>query len=111
MDIGKLRDRISIEQKQVARDPVYGSEQVTWVEVARVWGDAEDLIGKGRESVSQSLKLSTQPVRVVIRFRNDLTTDMRCKVTNRGDRLLLIRSIAELGVREGSELICENLTV
>lgn len=40
IEAGKLRDRVTLQQKSVARDS-YGAEIVTWTDVCTVWAERE----------------------------------------------------------------------
>ncbi len=110
MRLGQLDRRMLIEQKSVTRDPAYGSEVVTWVELATVWCSPYDVLNKLSEEVSQGIRVQTRPCRVLIRYRNDLTTDMRVTLVDRS-RVMQITSVAEIGRREGIELLCEAYSV
>ena len=113
MKIGKLDRRLLIERKSVTRDTAFGSEIVTWVAVATVWANAEDVLRAtpgGGEQVKQDIRVHTRPCRVLIRYRSDITTDMRVTIVERA-RVMQITSIAEFGRREATELMCEEYTV
>ena len=113
MNPGQLNRRLLIEQKSVTRDPAFGSEVVTWTTVATVWGSALDVLQAkvgGGEQVKQDIRLHTRPCRVLIRYRADITTDMRVTLIDRS-RVMQIVSVAEFGRREATELMCEEYTV
>ena len=107
---GELDRRIRIERKNVTRDPHYGSEVVTWATLATLWANVEDqLISSrgGSETLEQGLRVRSTPVRVRVRYRSDISTDMRVVLIDR-TRTLQITSIAEIGRRERTELMCEE---
>lgn len=113
MRIGKLDRRLLIEYKSVARDPAFNSEVITWLPLATVWANAEDVLRAspgGGEQVKQDIRVHTRPCRVFIRYRADITTDMRVTLLER-NRVMQITSIAEFGRREATELMCEEYTV
>lgn len=74
MEAGKLRHRVVIQYATVAQD-AYGEPVKTWATLATVWGAVEPLIG--REYLAAQQLQSAIPVRVRIRYRNDVTPLMR----------------------------------
>jgi SPP1 family predicted phage head-tail adaptor len=78
---GKLRDRVTIQQKSVGR-AANGEEIVTWVNVianapAEVKvGGAQSFL-RGRELVVLNTALSETTVQVRMRYRSGLNTTMR----------------------------------
>lgn len=76
MQAGKLRHRIRIQQKVTGQDPQTG-EQLTnqWVDFAKVWASVEDL--SARDFIAAQAVQSEAKSRVVVRFRDGITSDMR----------------------------------
>jgi len=111
MRAGALDRRVLIERKSVTRD-AYGAEVIAWTTVATVSASALDDLGSksGMESVRQGIRVLEKLTRVVIRYRADITSDMRVTLIDRS-RVLQIVSIAEIGRREGTELMCMEFTV
>ena len=79
LSAGRLRDRVTIQTKSVARDS-YGAEVVTWTTLATVWASVESL--SGREYMAAQQVNAERVQRVVIRDRDDVMPHMR--VTHRG---------------------------
>ena len=106
MKIGKLDRRILIERKAVTQD-AYGAEVVSWSTLATVWGSALDDLGSksGMEKNREGIRVLEKLTRVVIRYRSDITSNMRIVLVDRS-RVMQIVSIAEVGRREGTELMC-----
>ena len=106
MKIGKLDRRILIERKAVTQD-AYGAEVVSWSTLATVWGSALDDLGSksGMEKNREGIRVLEKATRVVIRYRADITSDMRVVLVERS-RTMQIVSIAEVGRREATELMC-----
>jgi SPP1 family predicted phage head-tail adaptor len=71
---GKKRERITFQQKAVTKNGI-GEEVVTWNEVATVWAEARPL--RGQEFHAANQMQQTVDVRFFIRYRADLTNDMR----------------------------------
>lgn len=45
MEAGRLRHRVTIQSKSVSRN-TFGEEEITWEDVATVWGSVEPLRGR-----------------------------------------------------------------
>lgn len=74
MKAGRLRNRIII-QKQVNRKDELGQLVNEWVEVCSVRAEIRDLTGK--EYQNSQAEQSQTDCKILIRYRNDITTDMR----------------------------------
>jgi SPP1 family predicted phage head-tail adaptor len=105
MNFSNLNRRIKIEQKSVTRDS-YGAEVIAWTTLATVWGSALDDLGSksGMESNKQGIRVLEKLTRIVIRYRADITSDMRVTIMDRS-RVMQIASIAEVGRRDATELM------
>ncbi len=108
MMAGKLDRRVLLEAKSITRDPAYNSEVVTWTPVATVWASVRDVLSSSQESTANDLRLLTQPCRVWIRWRADVCTTLRVTLLGEGSRVMQIVGMAEIGRREGIELLCEK---
>lgn len=76
MKIGKLRERVTIQQKSVTRDG-FGAEVVDWVAVATVWADVRSMDGTESVESSVSQVVATISHSVLIRHRAGLSPSMR----------------------------------
>ena len=105
LDPGTLDRRIRFERKQ--RPPGRGNAgQETWQPVAAVWAQVEDMLPSRGERLSEGMTMASRPARIRIRFRTDITSDMRIIY---GARTMQITAgPAELGHREGLELMAED---
>lgn len=74
MKSGRLRNRIII-QKQVSRKDELGQLVNEWVDVCSVRAEIRDLTGK--EYQNSQVEQSQTDCKILIRYRNDITTDMR----------------------------------
>lgn len=112
MNVGKLRDWIRIEYKSMSQDPDYGTPIVTWLVLASVWAEIQDVLpGKSAETNTGGMRQSVAAARVRIRFRTDVTSDMRVILTDRGDRALkIVSDVAELGRKQFLEFMAEEFT-
>lgn len=74
MKAGRLRNRIII-QKQINRKDELGQLVNEWVEVCSVRAEIRDLTGK--EYQNSQAEQSQTDCKILIRYRNDITPDMR----------------------------------
>ena len=105
---GTLDRRITIQQRTVTEDPVYGTPVETWGDLATVWANVQDVLPSRSETIAEGLSVARRPCRIRIRYRSDVTSDMRVKY---GSRMLRIITMpAEIGRRDGLEFMAEELT-
>jgi SPP1 family predicted phage head-tail adaptor len=109
---GKLDRRITIQRKTVVQDASYGTESVTWTTfAARIAAQVQDILPSRAETMHQDLRIASRPARVRIRYLAGITADMRVVVHDAADRTLqIIAGPAELGRRDGIELMCQEYT-
>lgn len=109
MNAGTLDRRIRIDNKSVTVDADYGTETVTWATFATVWANVQDVLPSKAESQGQGIRIAERPTRIRIRYMAGITSAMRIVLIDRADRVLqIVSGPAELGRREGIELIAEN---
>jgi len=96
---------IRFERKQ--RPPGRGhAGQESWTPFDMVWAEVIDMLPSRGERLSEGMTMAARPVRIRIRYREDVTSDMRVIY---GDRVMQITAgPAEIGRREESELIAED---
>ncbi len=95
--IGALRRRVSLEEP---------APDETWRETARLWAEIRDL--SGHEDSEAGAENPVRRVRVTIRFRQDVTSQMRFRA---GDRKLAIRAVLDAtGLRRFLTCLCEEET-
>lgn len=105
MIIGKLRERVTIQQESLVSDDMGGSA-LTWVSIATnptVWARIEQL--QGREALQAMALQGPFMHRVWLRYRTDLTIKMRILF---GTRIFNIRSIEQEEKRAYTQAICEE---
>jgi len=111
MWLGILDRRVNIEQKSVTQDTTYGTEVVTWALLATVWASVQDSLPSKSESVLQVLAVARNQVRVRTRYRSDIDSSMRITIKGDTDRVLqIVGGPAELGRRDGLEMMCEVIS-
>jgi SPP1 family predicted phage head-tail adaptor len=112
VQIGKLDSYIRFEQKQVAIDPNYGSEVITWAEYRTAWARLDDVTTRQQESTESNLRLLKRPCRVTVRYDEGIDVTMRIVILDRGDRVMqIVSKPAEIGRREGLEFMAEDYEV
>ena len=103
--VGKLRERVTIERMDRAPDG-FGGAGVSWSDVATA--HAEVISFKGREHGHDGRTETRAPCRVVMRYREDVTSAMRIRWR---DRLLDIQSVIDPdGERRWLALDCIETT-
>jgi len=102
---GSLNRRIAFERK--LRPTGRGNAgKETWEPVATVWAEVMDMLPSRGERLSDGMTMTNRPARVRLRYRGDITSDMRIIYGTR--TMQIIAGPAELGRREGLELIAEG---
>jgi len=120
MRAAALDRQILIERKQVTQDPTYGTELVTWVPLStvsgqpeRYWAEVQDALPSRSEAVTQGLVVARNQTRLRMRYRSDITSDMR--VTVYGDGVNVVYQIvggpaAIEGRKERIEMVLEKFS-
>lgn len=105
LDPGTLDRRIRIE-RPVADASFDGAGSGTWELVATVWANVQDALPSRAEKLGEGINMAARPARVRMRFRADVTPDMRFVM---GARIMqIISGPAELGRREALEFMVEE---
>lgn len=111
MNIGKLRDQVRIERRTSSQDATYGTQTVTWATLATVAAEVQDVLPSRGERQAAGLKMENRPARIRMRYRTDVTSDMRLVLVSRANRVLqIVSGPAQIGNREGIELMAEEWT-
>lgn len=72
---GKLRHRVSLQDRQTSRDPMTGDVIVAWVEIAKLWAEIVPL--SARDFIAAGANQSKVTARIVIRYRENINAAMR----------------------------------
>lgn len=105
LDPGTLNRRIRIE-RPVADESFTGAGSGEWELVAEVWANVQDALPSRGERLADGINVAARPARVRIRFREEVTADMRLVM---GQRIMqIVSGPAELGFREAIELMAED---
>ncbi len=103
LNAGRLNRCVTVERPVVTPDPTYGTPVTTWQPVCTWWASALDIIGK--EATQDAMRQYTRPCRLTGRWTDRIDPTMRLRL---GSRLLQIVGIAEIGVRQGLEILAEQ---
>jgi len=110
VDIGALDKRARIEKRVVSQDPTYGTDVVTWQTLAVVWCNLVDSMPSRDEQIRNGLSMMKVRCRMRMRYRSDVTTDMRVVLMRPTEQTWsIIGGPAEIGVRDGIELMIERV--
>ena len=88
MRAGRLRHQVSMQRMTETVDPDTGARSKDWVEVAKVWAEIAPL--SARDFVQASALQSKVTARITIRYRPDITADMRIL---HGDKIYSIAGV------------------
>lgn len=105
---GTLDRRITIQRRTTTEDPLYGTPVETWSDFATVWANVQDMLPSRGEAIADGLSVGRRPCRIRIRYRADVTSDMRVRFGTR--TLRIVTMPAEIGRRDGLEFMAEELT-
>lgn len=105
MDLAKLNRRVTL-QAPVDVDDGQGGKTRSWKKIGQAWVEASPIAGK--EGIVAGTLSATQPWRVVMRFRSDVTTANRMIADWAPGRIITIQSCQDPdGRREQLLLFCE----
>jgi SPP1 family predicted phage head-tail adaptor len=104
MQAGKLRHFVELQAQTTVRGADFADPQLVWTTVATVPASIEPL--RGREYMAQREEQSALEVRVRVRWRSDLSDQMRVK---HGSTVYEIASVIDVGGRAREvELMCRR---
>lgn len=108
MRAGPRNRRVVIQERSETTDPIYGTPVVSWVPVATVWAEVQDMIPSRAERIAEGVSIARRPCRVRMLYRDGLDSTMRFVLGSR--TLRIVSGPAELGFREGLEFVAEELS-
>ncbi|MBY8826117.1 phage head closure protein [Sphingomonas colocasiae] len=106
--IGKLDRQIQFQRKAVIRDPRLGAITAGgWVpHGGKRWANVQEVLPSKAEQLEDAINMELRPVRIRMRYRTDITGDMR--ILYRGRTLEIVSGPVELGRRQGIELMAQE---
>lgn len=105
MQAGRLRHRLTIEQRSASRDAL-GGQSTAWETFATVWGDAQP--SRGVEFVSLRAAQSDISIKFTIRHMEGITPAMRVQWA--GNPYPIVQIINVNGRDRTLELMCQGLS-
>lgn len=101
LNAGRLDRRLDLQQRTITRDAA-GGEIVSWVALATVWAAKRDITGRDR--LRADAKTAESSTAFTIRYRADLAVTDRVVYAGTPHD---IQHLAELGHKEGLEILCK----
>lgn len=103
---------ITFQQRARVQDPTYGTwTDGEWADLPsnpQEMAEVRDILPSRSESVANGVSIQRRPCRVRCLYRDDITSDMRVLI---GDRVLqIVAGPAEMGRRDGLEMVCEEVS-
>jgi head-tail adaptor len=113
--------QVTIEQKSVTQDPVFGTPIVTWVPLVgsgspvvaeRFHAEVQDALPSRSEAVTQGLAVARNQTRLRMRWRDDIDSSMRVTVhKDSGVIYQIVGGPADIGGRkEHIEMVLERFS-
>lgn len=101
-----LNRRCIVQYKAVSQDANYGTDVITWTQLAVLWCEKQDVLPSRSESVKSGLSVSANQARFRFRLRTDINSSMRFIVG--GVTYQIISGPAELNDRMHMEFVAER---
>ena len=105
---GDLNRRITFQAKGAATGGFMGAGQREWEPVATVWAQVIEMLPSRGERLVGELNIAQRPSRIRIRYRTDITADMRIIYGTR--TMEIMAPPVELGRREGLEIMAQDFS-
>lgn len=106
---GKRDTLITFQERTATTDSNFGTKTYTWANLASnptEWAEVQDILPSRSENVSDEISLQRRPCRIRTLFRDDIDSSMR--ITFEGRTVQIVGGPAELGRRDGLEMVCEE---
>lgn len=104
-DTRELDKRLVIE-RPVPKSGILGAGSGGWETVSKAWANVQDVLPSRTERLADGINVATRPARVRMRFREDITPDMRFV---HGSRIMqIVSGPAEIGRRDRIEFMVED---
>lgn len=102
---------LSLDPAGAPRDAVFNTPATGWMPVCEEWIEVQDMLPSRAERVAEGIDLASRPCRIRMLYRDDITSAMRVRLDDDGGRILrIVSGPAELGFREGMELVAEEVS-
>lgn len=107
LNLGKMDRPIQLQQFAPNRSPL-GDETKVWTTLASVWAEVIPVSGRQFMNATLEQPLSSKTARFRIRYLAAARNDTQLRVVYDG-QIYDVKHIAELGRREGLEIVAEAL--
>lgn len=112
MRIGTLDTPIRFEKQIEVDNTEYGGKDIIWVKHLDCFAGLTDITTRQQESTKSDLRQMMRPCKLVIRYNDTIDSTMRIKVLDRNNRILqIVSKPAEIGRKEGMEMMCHDYAV
>ena len=110
LQVYNLDKRVRFENKSVTLDAVYGTEVISWVPIATIWAEKQDVLPTRTqaEMMRNGIQVAVMRSRLRLRHRADINATMRCVIG--GVTYRIVSESAEIGRNEWMELLIERVT-
>ena len=102
MDIGRLNQRISIEQRTTSQDAL-GEPVESWGLVCLVWADIRHL--SGLETIKSGAETAFVSASIRIRYRPDISAGMR--ITHGANTYDIKAILHDVSKKQFTDMVCE----
>jgi head-tail adaptor len=108
MRAGDLDRWVTIMAPVAGTENAYGTSSQTWGQIGEGAAQVQDMLPSRAERVADGIDIGSRPSRVRMWWRDDITANMR--LVCEGRTMQIIAGPAELGRREGIEMIAVTVT-
>jgi SPP1 family predicted phage head-tail adaptor len=108
MKAGELNRQVTIVERSVTQDPVYGTDVVNWNTVKTVYAKIEEILPSRAEDVSGQIALGVRTAKVTIRWREGITQKNRVIID--GQQMGIIAGPSMVGFKVGLEFVVQALS-
>ena len=105
MNARRFNRQLRVE-RPIADDSFDGAGSGEWTLVGEPWAEVQDMLPSRGERVTGGINMASRPARVRMRYRTDITPDMRFVM---GERVMqIVSGPAVVGNREALEFMVED---
>ncbi len=108
MKAGDLNRQVTILERVVTKDTVYGTDNISWNPVKKVYAQITEMLPSRDEDIVDSISMATRVAKVMIRWRTGLTQQHRIDID--GEQWRIVAGPAMVGLRIGLEMVVQHLS-
>lgn len=107
--LGDLDCQITFQQRaRPAKHDPESAGEAPWADLATCWAQVQEMLPSHGERLADGLVIALRPARIRLRYRPDITADMRIIYGAR--TLQIMAPPIELGRREGLEMMAQDFS-